>query len=178
MARLVARLGLTRYEADEYYKIALDFYNKKNMEEALNNIAEALKLHPYHAEYHATQGFFYLEHGARDKAAAAFAEALKINQYEMLAHYGLGVLAYKEQAWPTAIYHFNLAHMITPDRAENIYYLALSQYRGGQIEAALASMQQAAALYDKLPDAKKQAKDARAWIAEWDKPSLPPPPPR
>lgn len=177
MVQFGARLGLTRYEADEYYKIALDFYTRRNMEEALNNIAQALRLHPYHAEYHATQGFFYLEHGARDKAAEAFAAALKQNQYEMLAHYGLGVLAYKSQDWPTALHHFNLATMITPDRPELLYYLALAQGRSGQAAPAIATMQKAVALYDKT-DAKKQAKDARAWIAEWEKQALPPPPPR
>jgi len=178
MARLVAQLGLTRYEADEHYKIALDFYAKKNMEEALNAIAQAMRLHPYHAEYYATQGFFYLEHGARDKAATAFAEALKINQYELLAHYGLGVLAYKAQDWPTALHHFNLSQMIDPNRAEPLYYLALVQRHSNQADKAIVSMQKALALYEKMPDAKKQARDARAWLAEWEKQALPPPPPR
>ncbi|NJR12852.1 tetratricopeptide repeat protein, partial [bacterium] len=168
-------LGRHPYEADEAYKAALDLYSKKDMEEALNHIAQALKLHPYHAEYHATQGFFYLEHGARDKAAAAFAEALKHNQYEMMAHYGLGVLAYKTQDWPTAVQHFNLAHMIAPNRAETLYYLALAQRQSGQTPAALTSMQKALALYDKIPEAKKQARDARAWIADWERPKLPMP---
>ena len=176
MARLVARMGFTRFEADEYYKMALDHYTKKNMEEALNNIGQALALYPQSAEYHATQGFFYLEHGARDKASDCFAESLKHNQYEMLAHYGLGVLAYKAQDWPTALNHFNLANMITPDRAETLYYLALVQRVSGQTPAAIANMQRAFAIYE-VNDAKKQARDARAWLTEWEK-QQPPPPPR
>ena len=175
MARLVASFGFTRFEADEYYKMALDHYTKKNMEEALNSIGQALALYPNSAEYHATKGFFYLEHGARDKAAEAFAEALKHNQYEMLAHYGLGVLAYKSQDWPTALHHFNLAQMITPGRAETLYYLALVQRQSGQTPAAIANMQKALVLYD-ANDAKKQARDARAWLADWERPQPPPPP--
>jgi tetratricopeptide (TPR) repeat protein len=145
------------------------------MEEALANMEQALALYPNSAEYHATRGFFFLEHGARDKATTAFDEALRYNQYEMLAHYGLGVLAFKAQDWPRALEHFNLANMITPNRAETLYYLALVQRISNQAPAAIATMQKALALYENM-DAKKQARDARAWLAAWDKPQPPPPP--
>jgi len=51
MARLVERLGLTRYDADQYYKEALVAYKKNNLEEAYAQIKLAIQSLPSHAEY-------------------------------------------------------------------------------------------------------------------------------
>ena len=86
MPALNQRLGLTRYEADEHYKRALEAYRKARLHEAVEAMTYAIDLLPTKAEYYATRGFFQLEDGAIAEADGDFARALEIYPYEMLAH--------------------------------------------------------------------------------------------
>ncbi len=167
MARVTARLGLTRYDADEYYKLALAAYGKKNLEEAILNVENAIALHPHHAEYHAARGFFYMEDGINDKAKEAFDEALAINPYEMLANYGKGQLAYHDKDWDTALNHFIDAVAADPNRPELHYYIALVSHRKGGNDQALQWMIQAQAGFEKADD--KRSRDAEKWLREFTK---------
>jgi tetratricopeptide (TPR) repeat protein len=165
--RFGARLGLTRYEADEYYREALDAYQKNNLEEALTNITFAIELVPNHSEYYATRGFFHLEHGLKDKAQEDFEEALRRHSYEMLAHYGRGIIAYKDKNWEEAQAHFNDAWAAMPDRAETLYYMALTNHRLRQHKLALYWMEQAQAKFEAQED--KRSRDAEKWVREFKK---------
>lgn len=171
MANLPARFGLTRYEADEHYKIALNFYQKRNLEQALLHMEHALRLLPYHAEYHAARGFFFLEDGLPDQAQAAFAAALKLNAYEVLANYGQGVLAYRQKDWPQALRWFMQAWAAAPERPETLYYLALTTHHSGDNRRAADWMRQALAAYTALerPEAKKAVRDATRWLNELER---------
>ncbi len=168
MAKLGARFGITRYEADEFYRIALDFYRKRNLEDALHNIGYALNLLPYNAEYHAAKGFFHLEDGDVEQAAEAFDVALKRHPYEMLANYGKGVIAYRDRDYQGALISFTNAWAMLPDRAETLYYLALTHHRLKDNRKALDWMRQAQMALDKLDD-KKRSRDAARWVAELEK---------
>lgn len=164
MSRLTARFGLTRYEADEYYKKALEAYRKNLLEEALLNMNEAINLLPGNSEYYAARGFFYLEDGVTDKATQDFEQALRLYPYEMLAHYGRGIIAYKARNWKEALAHFKDAYIANPDRAEVVYYYALAQHRSEENEKALTLMEQAQTLFDAAGDKRKA--DAARWIRE------------
>ena len=118
MARLVQRLGLTRYDADQHYKEALQAFKKSNIEEAYAQIRQAIQLLPTLAEYHAAQGYFYYEDGAKDKAEEAFDTALELNPYEMLANYGRGMIAYNDKNWEEASAYFLDALAAQPTRPE------------------------------------------------------------
>jgi Flp pilus assembly protein TadD len=155
MANLPARFGLSRYEADEHYKIAISFYQKHNLEQALLHLGHALALLPYNSEYLAAQGFFFLEDGIADKAEAAFDQALKMNAYELLANYGKGVLAYREKDWQKATMYFLNAWAAAPERAETLYYLALASHHSGDNRKAL--------------EAKKPTRDAARWVTELER---------
>lgn len=164
MARLTQRFGLTRFEADEYYKKALEAYRKHQLEEALLNLGEAIRLLPRNAEYYAARGFFYLEDGVREKALADFEEALRLHPYEMLAHYGRGIIAYNDRNWDEALAHFKDASYVAPRRPEVVYYLALVYHRKGENEKALSLMEQAAALFEEANDRRRA--DANRWLRE------------
>lgn len=164
MARLTQRFGLSRYEADEYYKKALEAYRKNQLEEALLNLGEAIKLLPRNPEYHAARGFFYLEDGVKDKALADFEEALRQHPYEMLAHYGRGIIAYNDRNWDEALAHFKDASYAAPNRPEVIYYMALTYHRQGENEKALPLMEQAVALFEAANDRRRT--DANRWLRE------------
>lgn len=167
MAKLNQRLGLTRYEADEYYKKALDAYNRHKIEEAILAMDEAIKLLPNNPEYLAARGFFYLEDGVDDKAQIDFQQAIKIYPYEMLAHYGRGVIAYKAKNWDEALAHFTNAYKANAKRPETLYYLALTYHRKNQNGLAFRFMQQANSAFESVD--KKRAENAQKWVKSLEK---------
>lgn len=166
MARLVERLGLTRYEADEYYKLALQAYEKRQLEEALLKMETAINLLGSEPEYYAARGLFYLEDGVHDKAQADFERALKLNRFEMLAHYGRGVIAYKEGNYDEAEAHFRDAFIADQARPETLYYLALVYHRKRDNRRALATMQQALTVFTEKD---KRRADANRWVREFQR---------
>lgn len=173
MARLVARLGITRYEADEHYRIALDFYKKKNLEEAIHNINAAINLYQRRAEYHAARGYFRLEDGLDPQAQVDFEQALALNPYEVLANYGLGVIAYNRQEYDSAHDYFIKAWAADNQRPETLYYLALTDHRRRNNQQAKTWMEQAHERYQTLAEqdreARKRLKNAERWLKAFDK---------
>lgn len=167
MARLVERLGLTRYDADQYYKAALLAYKKKNLEEAYNQIALAIQMLPSLAEYHAAQGFFFLEDDVKSKAEAAFDRALELNPYEMLANYGRGMIAYKDKNWEEASAYFMDALAAQPTRPETQYYLAMVNHRLHNNEHALMWMREAQNGFAQAED--RRERTCERWIREFEK---------
>lgn len=167
MARLVERLGLTRYDADQHYRDALQAYKKRNLEEAHAQIKQAIEFHSGHAEYYAAQGFFYLEDGVQDRAEESFDQALAINPYEMLANYGRGIIAYKDKNWEEAASYFFDALAAQPTRPETQYYLALVNHRQSNNTHALQWMTEAQKGFEKVDD--RRARQCERWIREFEK---------
>lgn len=166
MAKFSQRLGLTRFEADEYYKQALQHYNKRDLEQAILIMDEAIKLLPTNAEYFAARGFFYMQDGIDTKASADFEKALTIYPYEMLAHYGRGVIAYRQRKWEEAVTHFIQAHRIDQNRPETLYHLALTYHRQGHNDLALNTMRLAEERFDETQN-KSTKRNAERWIKEF-----------
>ena len=167
MPRLTQRLGFTRFEADEHYQQALEHYGKRNINDAILAIELAIELLPTNAEYYAARGFFYLEDGVDQKAAADFEKALQRYPYEMLAHYGLGMIAYNAKHWDEAQRHFADAYRARPDRPETLYYLALAHHHKGENGPALAYMRQAEAIFEANED-KRKSQTSR-WVKQLQK---------
>lgn len=167
MARIAQRLGLTRYDADQHYKQALQAYKKRNLEEAYAQIKLAIQLLPRLAEYHAAQGFFYLEDDVQAKAEEAFDRALELNPYEMLANYGRGIIAYKDKNWEEAASYFMDALAAQPTRPETQYYLALVNHRLRNNIHAVQWMQEAKKGFAKADD--KRERNCDRWIREFEK---------
>lgn len=167
MFKLAQRLGASRFEADEAYLGALAAFRRKDLKQALAQIKSALARHPSHAEYHAALAWFQLEGDDRSRARAGFDRAMAINPYEMLANYGLGMLAYKDKDWEAAADYFLNAMAAQPDRPETMYYLSLVRHRQGDNERALHWMQKAHEEFAAADD--KREKQCRAWIREFAK---------
>lgn len=168
MSKLTARLGFGRYEADEYYHIALDFFRKNRLTDAIQNINYALMLIPDHAEYRATRGFFYLEDGVLEQAEADFDAALAMNEFEVLANYCKGVLSFQRKEWEAARDYFMKAWAADTGRPEPQYYLALVAQRLGDYGAAARWMGQARQLLEAQGD-KARARDAEKWLEEFER---------
>jgi Flp pilus assembly protein TadD len=167
MARLTQRLGLTRYEADEEYRMALEAFAKRRFDEAILHMDKAIEILPTKSEYFAARGFFYLEDGVKHKAQPDFEQALKLYRYEMLAHYGRGIIAYDDKNWDEALAHFTDAYRANPKRPETLYYLALVYHRKGNNEGARQLMEQAQAGFEAANDRRKG--DAGRWLKEFQK---------
>lgn len=167
MSYLSQRLGLTRYEADEYYAQALAAFQGGDMNTAIDKLGLALALLPTHSEYLAVRGLCYLENDLRDRARADFAAALDIHSGEVLANYGMGMLAYHDKAWGEAVAWFNKARAVNPMQVEIPYYLALIYHRQQDNRTAKTYMQQAQQLMEAAGD--KRRADAKRWIREFEK---------
>lgn len=164
MPALNQRLGLTRYEADEQYKRALEAYRKANLHDAVDAMNYAIELLPTKAEYYAARGFFQLEDGATAEAETDFAEALRLYPYEMLAHYGQGIIAYKAKKWEQALEQFTVAYRVDPKRGETLYYLALVYYQMGEVASAVNVMSRALTAFEATDDRRKT--QAERWLRD------------
>jgi len=165
MFKLAERLGASRFEADEAYLRALTAFRNKDLKTALAQIDVAIARHPNHAEYHAALAWFQLEHDDPSLARAGFDRAIAVNPYEMLANYGLGMLAYKDKDWEAAAGYFLNAMAAQPDRPETMYYLSLVRHRQGDNERALHWMEKAHEEFAAADD--KREKQCRAWMREF-----------
>lgn len=164
------RLGTSRYEADVYYKEALDAYAKRDYDTAAERIRQAIELLPTRSEYHAVLGLILVEDGALDDAAESFKEALRRFDYEMLAHYGLGMIAYRRKHYEEAIQHFLKAFYADQKRPETLYYLALAHYHHGDLVNAANYIALAHARFEETGD--KRRADSAKWIRELERSTI------
>ncbi len=154
----------------------MEAYGKRDLTTAIVNLNAAIELLPGNSEYFAARGLIKLEDGLDTDAEPDFNQALKLYPYEMLAHYGLGMLAANRKAWDAAQKHFTEAFRADPKRAETQYQLAIVHHRKGEHSIALRVMQQAHALFVQHNDRRKA--DAAKWVKTLEKlaqqpPSLP-----
>jgi tetratricopeptide (TPR) repeat protein len=161
---MFGRFASARYEADEYYRRALDAYKKRDFDTAIDSMNDAIDMLPRKAEYLATRGFFYLEDGEQKKALEDFHAALVANRYEMLAHYGRGIIAYKDQNWDEAFAHFKDAYYADQQRPETLYYLGLVYYQKRDFANAVNFIERARQAFEAANDRRKA--DCERWLRE------------
>lgn len=164
MARLDQQLGFTRYEADEYYKQALEAFRKGDFDAAVDNMKHAIAALPKKPEYYAARGLMYLEDGVTQSALDDFDQALRLFPHEMLAHYGKGIVAFKDQNWDEALQHFTAAYYADTQRPETLYYLALTYYHQRDFASAANLMKLANDRFEATNDRRKA--DAQKWLRE------------
>jgi tetratricopeptide (TPR) repeat protein len=164
MPRIDQRLGFSRFEADEHYKQALDAYRKGDYDTAVEAMTNAIAAMPNKAEYYAARGLMYLDDGVTQSASDDFDAALYLFPHEMLAHYGKGMVAYKNQDWDDALQHFTAAYYADTTRPETLYYLALTYYRKRDFASAANLMKLANDRFEALNDKRKA--DSQRWLRE------------
>lgn len=167
MPRLDQRLGLTRYEADEHYRLALKAFEKRDYDNAIDQMTKAIDAYAGNAEYFAARGLMYLDDGVEEKATEDFQAARKLFAYELLANYGLGVIAYKKEDWDSAHDYFTTAYYADQQRAETLYYLALVYFHKREFASAANLMRLAHARFEATQDKRKG--DAQKWLNELKK---------
>ena len=167
MTSLRQRLGLSRFQADEHYTASLRAFKGRDLRTALAEIESAIDLLPGHAEYHSARGLYLLDVKKAKQGEQAFERALGRQPYEMLANYGLGMLAYRKKDWRAAEVLFRKALAAQPERAETQYYLGMVSHRLGRNAEAWRWMNGAGAAFARLADNRES--HCRAWKAEFQK---------
>jgi tetratricopeptide (TPR) repeat protein len=162
------RFGVSRYEADEAYRQALEAMSRRAYDQAYDWFNRAIEALPTGSEYLAGRGLIHLDEAEYTQAQADFEEALRLFPHEMLAHFGLGVIAFRrDKDYARAANHFLSAYYVQPDRAETLYWLAMSYYQQGDLVNAANFLAQADARFEQLND--KRRADTQRWVKEFAK---------
>jgi Flp pilus assembly protein TadD len=183
MPSLTQRIGLPRYAADLRYKEALAAYTRDQVAEAIEHMNAVIGMLPTHAEYWAARGMMYLRQSQMEagkppvkaegptpeqiklaSARADFERAVKLFELEMLGHYGLGMVALREERCEEALMHLQTALSLDPDRPETLYTLALVLDKLDRSTEALEAMTRAHDLMEEGADKRKP--QAVRWLAQ------------
>lgn len=109
------------------------------IEDAIAEFEEAIRLDPDNALAHFNLGVAYQYQGKLDQAVAEYQEAISIDPDYAEAHNNLGI-AYDDQGKPDeAIAEYQEAIRINPDYALAHYNLALAYYAQGKPDEAIAA---------------------------------------
>jgi Flp pilus assembly protein TadD len=160
-------LGMNRYAADDRYRQALAALRSENYEQAAQLLQEATELAPRQPEFQAALGLAHYELAEWEEARTAFAEAVRLNRYEMLGNYGLGALAYREGQFETALTYLLTAYYADQNRPETLYLLALAYARTGDMANAASMMLRAHEIFERSSDKRKAR--SQKWLNEWSR---------
>ncbi len=133
--------------AERYLERGLYALDHRKYDDAIADLTEAIAHEPENAELYTTRGFIYLQSNNADYlpyARADFEYALHLDSQQMVAQYGLGMMAYAAGDYHEAMRRFDLAREISPLRAEIYYYRALCRYQLGDPQGAVKEMEELA----------------------------------
>lgn len=155
-------LGTGRARAQQHYERALQYYDAGKIEMAVADLSEAIAYNRRRVEFYVARGLFWFEMDELAYAESDFESALRLNPDEMIAHYGLGMVAHAEGRYEDGVHHFTHALECDPERGECYYFRSICHYESGALEQAEIDMDFARQLL--LPDDPRQL-DAARWLA-------------
>jgi Flp pilus assembly protein TadD len=120
---------------------ALD--KKGQMDEAIRQYQEAVRLKPDYADAHNNLGAALDEQGQSDEAIRQLQEALRLKPDHAEAHNNLGIALGKQGQTDEAIRQFQEAVRLKPDYADAHYDLSVALGRKGQTGEAIRQLQEA-----------------------------------
>src|SRR5258708_30732957 len=120
------RLGLTRSDADAYYRGGWQSFEDGDFENAILDLSEAIFYDSRHAEYYSTRGLFYLQDNQAPEAETDLNYALKLDKRQWLAHYALGMKDFTAGEYHAALHNFSRARALQPQPPGNFYYPAIT----------------------------------------------------
>jgi len=126
----------------------------KDLDVALAEFQEAVRLDPQLAEGHARLGDVYQERGELRRAADAFQAAARLDPFDFSSFFKLGDIYTLLEDIASAVRAYARACKLRPDAFEPRFKLAMSQQRSGDLQDAVESYREALKL---------EPRDARAW---------------
>jgi tetratricopeptide (TPR) repeat protein len=111
------------------YNLGLVLAKKGDLDAAIREFQEALRINPYYSDAHNNLGLALVSKGYLDAAIQEYLEALRINPNNARAHNNLGVTHGNKGNLDAAIQEFQEALRISPDYtdAQHNLWLALAQ---------------------------------------------------
>ncbi len=153
--------GTRRALAQQHYERALEFYDTGQTEMAIADLSEAIKYDRSRTEFYAARGLIWAGLSELAYAESDFESARRLDANEMIAHYGLGMVAHAEGRYDDAIRCFTQAIECDPYRGECYYFRSVCHYENGALEQAEVDMDFARQL---LPPEDPRQLDAARWL--------------
>ncbi len=130
-------------QIDQHLGRALEAVSAGQLEEALQNYFEILKIDPDHVLTFFNMGNVYRGMRKYEKAEIAYKKALEINPYYVFASMGLAQVYLVTEQPGKATEVLNKALEVVPEDAEIRTWLGLSYIKGKRLDEGLAEMNQA-----------------------------------
>ena len=127
---------------------------KGQVDEAIRQYQEALRLQPNNADAHYNIGTGLLSKGRTDEAITQFKEALRVQPDHVNAHINLGFALLRKGQVTEAISLFREALRLKSNDPLAHYNLGIALERNGQMDEAISQYQEALSLKPDYPDAK------------------------
>lgn len=125
---------------EDYCRRGMGHYQNGEVDQAIADLSEAVRLDPYDADVHYMRGnMYFLNKKDHEKAVADFDQAIKLNRNHAEAYYYRG-LAYQidRQDCSRAIADFTEALRLNPDNEKAYFHRGMAYYLSGDISPANA----------------------------------------
>ncbi|MDD5773311.1 MAG: tetratricopeptide repeat protein [bacterium] len=134
-------------KAGFYYNMALQFYKKGLISQALPKLETALKEDSTYADANILLGIFYSKKDELDKATNYFLAALDLDSSNMSAHYNYAIACKDGNRLAEAIKEFNIVIQNIPASADAYYGLGVTYLKNNDKVKAVESFTKALDLY-------------------------------
>jgi tetratricopeptide (TPR) repeat protein len=141
------------HDATAHSKRGVDLYEKGDLDGAIAEFRQALRLKPDHPEVQNYLGAVLGDKGDLDGAIAEFRQALRLKPDDPEAHYNLGNALSRKGDLAGAIAEYRQALHLKPDYPEAHYYLGIALTDKGNVDGAIAEYSEALRLKPDFPGA-------------------------
>ncbi len=131
----------TSRTAEDYYNLAIDLFEKKQYQQALDANVEAAKLQANNAEILNNTGNCHFKLGNFREAVGVWLEALKLNPKSAKICNNLGIAYYQMDENAKAVEYYKKAVLFDPDFSDPYYNLASVYGFKGQYQDAIEHYQ-------------------------------------
>lgn len=134
-------------KAGFYYNMALQFYKKGLISQALPKAETALKEDPGYADANILLGIFYSKKDDLDKATNYFLAALDLDSSNMTAHYNYAIACREGNRLAEAMKEFSIVIQNIPASADAYYGLGLTHLKNNDKGKAVDNFSKALDIY-------------------------------
>jgi Tfp pilus assembly protein PilF len=126
-----------------HYNLGLALGMKGQVDEAISQYQEAIRLKPDNAAAHYNLGIDLYKKGQIDEAIRQYQETIRLKPDYALAHNNLGNAFLRKGQTAEAINQYQEAIRLKPDSADAHYNLGIAFVRKGQVDEAISQYQEA-----------------------------------
>lgn len=148
--------------AEQFFRRGMQYYDRADYEQAIQDFNEAIRLNPQYAEALARRGECYVQQGDLDTAEADLQEAVSVDGRCAEARLGLALVAIKRQDWAKAGEQATQAIRLNSSDFRSYFFRGLAHYARAEHDRALPDFERAQKL---KPDAQNSLYLARTRMA-------------